>query len=169
MWKVWNVLLPSLLRLIEHLVVLLPSFESKNIGYGATYDMMVRHCLAIATVAAAPFVGDGKLNSGTFGCGCLLDWITLRGNEDGVESQEPCNLSVAYKLQECSLPPALSESIMMSNFMQRSVVDWSVPSAHFVTVGKCSGRRLKKDPLTNATKQNTFLPTYPNRSMVWQG
>jgi hypothetical protein len=131
LWKVRNVLLPCLLRLIEHLVVLLSSYERQNIGKRSAFNKMGRHCLAIATLTALPFVGDGKLNSGVFGCGRLLDWILDRSNEGSIESPELHDLSIAHTLQECSLPPVLSESIMKCDFMQRSVVDWSVPSAHF--------------------------------------
>ena len=173
LWNVRNALLPCLLRLIEHLVVLLPSYENDNIDDGAASDStMVRHCLAIATVAAAPFVGDGKLNSGAFGCGSLLDWISgCSSNEDGgVDSQEPRNLSIAHTLQECSVPPALSESITTSDFMQRSVVDWSVPSAQFGAPWVSAlDDGLEKDSPTNATKQTPSLATCPDSPMPWPG
>jgi hypothetical protein len=99
-----------------------------------TAKMVVRRCLAIATVAAAPFVGDGKLNSGVFGCGSLLDWNADDRDGDGsiIEMHGPSNLlSLAHTLQECSHPPImlLPESMISSDFMQRSVVDWSVKSA----------------------------------------
>jgi hypothetical protein len=174
LWNVRNALLPCLLRLIEHLVVLLPSYENDNIidDGAASYSTMVRHCLAIATVAAAPFAGDGKLNSGAFGCGSLLDWISgCISNEDGgVDSQEPRNLSIAHTLQECSVPPALSESITTSDFMQRSVVDWSVPSAQFGAPWVSAlDDGLEKDSPTNATKQTPSLATCPDSPMPWPG
>ncbi len=131
-WKVRNVLLPCLLRLIEHSVVLLTlrSYEH-NLSNPATNATGIKNALAIATVVAVPFVGDGKLNSGAYGIGSLLDWIQDREKQG--ETPLPSILSLAYTLQQCSIPPknsnTLSQSIMSSNFMQRSVVDLSVPSA----------------------------------------
>ena len=132
LWKVRNVLLPCMLRLIEHSVVLLTlRSHQRNLSYPATNATLIQNALAIATVVAVPFVGDGKLKSGAYGIGSLLDWIQHRANEG--ETPPPSILSLAYTLQHCSIPPknsnALSQSNISSNFMQRSVVDFSVPSA----------------------------------------
>ena len=129
LWKVRNVLLPCLLRLINHIVVLLPSYKSRVSG--AEFTTMVRHCLAIATVSAVPFVGDGRLKSGAFGCGCLLDWISGHNIDETNISPEHNEFSIAYTLNKCSLPPELPASLAASDFMTRSVVDWSAASAQF--------------------------------------
>ena len=129
LFKVRNVILPCLLRLIIHFVVLLPSYKHRVSG--AEFNIMFRHCLAIATVSAVPFVGDGKLKSGVFGCGCLLDWISGRNIDETIRSPEYNEFSIAYTLNKCSLPPELPASLATSDFMTRSVVDWSAASAHF--------------------------------------
>lgn len=129
LFKVRNVILPCLLRLINHFVVLIPSYKHRVSG--AEFNIMFRHCLAIATVSAVPFVGDGRLKSGVFGCGCLLDWISGRNNDNTIRSPEHNEFSIAYTLNKCSLPPELPASLATSDFMTRSVVDWSAASAHF--------------------------------------
>ena len=101
LFKVRNVILPCLLRLIIHFVVLLPSYKHRVSG--AEFNIMFRHCLAIATVSAVPFVGDGKLKSGVFGCGCLLDWISGRNIDETIRSPEYNEFSIAYTLNKCSL------------------------------------------------------------------
>jgi hypothetical protein len=137
-WKVRNVLLPCLLRLMEHSVVLLTlRWQQQNIPTNQpSNETIVQHALAIAAVVAVPFVGDGNLNSGAYGIGSLLDWILDRdvdgGNDDSLPLPLPSILSLAYTLQQCSLPPkqsTISQAITSSNFMQRPVVDFSVPSA----------------------------------------
>ncbi|KAL7529143.1 hypothetical protein ACHAXR_002813 [Thalassiosira sp. AJA248-18] len=139
-WKLNNVLLPCLLRLIEHCVVLLTSHNNDSVSLS---NEQVQEALAIATVAAVPFVGDGKLKSGAFGIGSLLEWVFESSNEDGhVGASTPSILSLTYTLRSCSLPPiskteessanyTLPDSIVSSNFMTSPVVDWSVPAAQF--------------------------------------
>lgn len=135
-WKVRNVLLPCLLRLMEHSVVLLSlRSQQQTIPINQPSNVtIVQHSLAIVTVVTVPFVGDGNLNSGAYGIGTLLDWILERdvdgGNDDSLPI--PSILSLAYTIQQCSLPPkqsTISQAITSSNFMQRPVVDFSVPSA----------------------------------------
>ncbi|KAL7432808.1 hypothetical protein ACHAXH_001882, partial [Discostella pseudostelligera] len=139
LWKVRNVLLPCLLRLIEHSVVLLTvCTNNQKLSNQTMNASVIQHSLAIATVVAVPFVGDGKLNSGTYSIGSLLDWIQDCDKESGKKDAPsmPSILSLAYTLQRCSIPQnnanEQSQSIMLSNFMQRSVVDFSVPSAHAI-------------------------------------
>eukprot|EP00584_Thalassiosira_punctigera_P027169 CAMPEP_0172580342 /NCGR_PEP_ID=MMETSP1067-20121228/139709_1 /TAXON_ID=265564 ORGANISM="Thalassiosira punctigera, Strain Tpunct2005C2" /NCGR_SAMPLE_ID=MMETSP1067 /ASSEMBLY_ACC=CAM_ASM_000444 /LENGTH=776 /DNA_ID=CAMNT_0013373081 /DNA_START=48 /DNA_END=2374 /DNA_ORIENTATION=+ len=139
LWRAKNVLLPCLLRLIEHSVVLIGSCSQGRTN-SISFNTQFREGLAIATVAAISFIGDGRLNSGDFGIGSLLDWIFESINEYGhVEIPIPSILSLAHTLQSCSLSPVskpkesneLPESIVSSSFMTRPVVDWSVQSAHF--------------------------------------
>lgn len=130
LWTVRNVILPCLMRLIEHCVILI---APRNDG-GCIEKLLVRESLAVATVAAVPFVGDGKLKSGSFGLGSLLDWVFAIDDEDRVASR----MSIAYTFHSYTLPDipkavesnVLPESILRSEFITRSVVDWSVPSAH---------------------------------------
>ena len=131
LWKVQNILLPCLLRLIQHSIVLLDSYRHNN---DSSLTKEIKEAYAIATITAVPFVGDGKLNSGRFGIGSLLEWVLEK--ED-----KPSELSLAYTLQECVPSPVSKEkessnvhlpsSVMSSNFMTRSVVDWSVKAAHY--------------------------------------
>jgi len=152
LFKVRNVILPCLLRLINHFVVLFPSYKHRVSG--AEFNIMFRHCLAIATVSAVPFVGDGRLKSGVFGCGCLLDWISGRNIDETIRSPEYNKFSIAYTLNKCSLPPELPASLATSDFMTRSVVDWSAASAHFGApwVSAFDYMRETINPLTNATQ-----------------
>jgi len=131
LWKVQNILLPCLLRLIQHSIVLLDSYHHNN---DTSLSKDIKEAYAIATITAVPFVGDGKVNSGVFGIGSLLEWVLEK--ED-----KPSELSLAYTLQECVPSPVSKEkessnaylpsSIMSSNFMTKSVVDWSVKAAQF--------------------------------------
>ena len=141
LWKVQNLLLPCLLRLIEHSVVILTLYKRHNGRLSLSNTQQeIQKVLAIATITAVPFVGDGRLNSGVFGIGSLLDWVLKRINEDDSSSMSS-QLSLAYTLR-CSPSPVSSggkecnaklipTTIMSSDFMTRPVVDWSVPSAHF--------------------------------------
>ena len=135
LWKVHNILLPCLLRLIQHSIVLLDSYHHNN---DTSLSKEIKEAYAIATITAVPFVGDGKLNNGVFGIGSLLEWVLEK--EDNATSI-PSELSLAYTLQKCVPSPVSKEkessnvhlppSIMSSNFMTRSVVDWSVKAAQF--------------------------------------
>lgn len=141
MWKIQNILLPCLLRLIQHTIVLPTYRQHEKL---MTNNTQLRNALAVATVTAVAFVGDGKLNSGDFGIGSLLEWTLDIETEDCHENAPtmPSHLSLAHTLQSCSLSPIstavdfnatckLPMSIVSSDFMTRPVVDWSVPSAHF--------------------------------------
>jgi len=141
LWKVQNILLPCLLRLIQHSIVLLDSYYHyhNNGSSSLSKSKEIKEAYAIATITAVPFVGEGKLNSGIFGIGSLLEWILEKNNDNGTPI--PSELSLAYTLQKCVPSPVSKEkessnaylppSIMTSNFMTRSVVDWSVKAAHF--------------------------------------
>ena len=132
LWKVQNILFPCLLRIIQHSIVLLDSYHHNNGSSSLSKD--IKEAYAVAAIAAVPFVGDGKINSGVFGIGSLLEWVLE--NED-----KPSELSLAYTLRKCVPSPVFKEmessnaylpaSIMSSNFMTRSVVDWSVKDAHY--------------------------------------
>jgi len=136
LWKVQNILLPCLLRLIQHSMVLLDSYRTNN---GSSLTEEIKEAYAIATITAVPFVGDGKFNSGIFGIGSLLEWVLEKEDYDGTSI--PFELSLAYTLQKCVPSPVSEEkessnaylpsSIMSCNFMTRPVVDWSVKAAHF--------------------------------------
>jgi len=135
LWKVQNILFPCLLRIIQHSIVLLDSYQHNNSSSSLSKD--IKEAYAIATIAAVPFVGDGKVNSGVFGIGSSLEWVSNK-EDDGTSI--PPELSLAYTLQECVPSPVSKEkessnnlpsSIMSSNFMTRSVVDWSVKAAQF--------------------------------------
>ena len=143
LWKVQNLLLPCLLRLIEHSVVMLTLYKRHNGRLSLSNTQQeIQKVLAIATITAVPFVGDGRLNSGVFGIGSLLDWVLKRTNKDDSSSMSS-QLSLAYTLRQCSPSPVSSggkecnakymipTTIMSSDYMTRPVVDWSVPSAHF--------------------------------------
>ena len=68
LWKVQNILLPCLLRLIEHSVVMLTLYKQYNGRLSLSNTQQeIQKVLAIATITAVPFVGDGRLNSGVFG------------------------------------------------------------------------------------------------------
>ena len=145
LWKVRNILFPCLLRLLQHSIVLLDSYRHNN-GDNSLFKE-IKEAYAIATITAVPFVGDGKLNSGVFGIGSLLEWVLGKNNDNGTSI--PSELSLAYTLQksthhideECVPSPVSKEkepsnaylplSFMSNNFMTRSVVDWSVKVAHF--------------------------------------
>ena len=150
LWKVQNILLPTLLRLIEHTVVILAAYRNNKPNNKSTTLLLskeTKEAMAIATIVAIPFVGDGSLNSGAFGIGSLLEWVeSAKDNSASAadKSSLPSQLSLAHTLQECSPSPIISKgegsndatylippSIMSSDFMTRSVIDWSVPAAYF--------------------------------------
>lgn len=134
---------------MDHSVVLLISKNSgvNNKAKTGEIENVISEAWAIATVAAVPFVGDGRLlKSGAFGIGSLLHWILGKTNLDdlkgGGSTADPSFLSLAHTLHSCPLSPCSNEEgsafinntmpvpEMSSNFMTRSVVDWSVPAAH---------------------------------------
>ncbi|KAL9185464.1 hypothetical protein ACHAXT_003241 [Thalassiosira profunda] len=136
-----NVLLPCLLRLIEHAVLLLAPFKCSN-GNAKCNKQQIQRALAIATLTAVPFAGDGKLKSGAFGIGTLLEWIYRRRDNKDCDDEEAYPLLLAHTIQSCSLYPVangegvvgahtINAPIAKSNFMTRPVVDWSVKSAQF--------------------------------------
>lgn len=90
------------------------------------HNTQIRKALSVATIAAVPFVGDGKSKSGAFSIGALLEWVCT--DDKGEEGQKPPILSLSDTLPTSS---GLPDSILSSNFMTRSVVDWSVPAAQF--------------------------------------
>ena len=153
LWKIRNILLPYLLRLAGHAVALLsPPNGDVSIGSGTGATCLyfldsneVKKALAVATVVAAPFVGDGNSKSGSFGIGSLLEWILqkpcIEGTSFGV-------LSLAHTVKHSSLSPiakdAYSEteqcnphsmmplaSILSNDFLTRPVIDCSVKTSHF--------------------------------------
>ena len=152
-WKVQNILLPTLLRLIEHTVVILAAYRNNkpNTNNKSTTFLLskeTKEAMAIATIVAIPFVGDGSLNSGVFGIGSLLEWVeSAKDNSASAADKSsllPSQLSLAHTLQQCSPSPIISKGegsndatylipplIMSSDFMTRSVVDLSVPAAYF--------------------------------------
>jgi hypothetical protein len=121
--KVQNLLLPYLLRLMNHgvtLIGLVSDCESSQLW---------KEVLAISTVISVPFVGDGRLKSGAFCIGTLLDWINM-GNS--VEAQSTNPLSITHTIQHCRpSPTTCDETLMSSDFATRSVVDFSVEAAQF--------------------------------------
>jgi len=142
LWKVRNVLLPCLLRLMEHSVRVLTLSNNKDIARSLC-NTQTRESLAVAAVAAISFVGDGKLKSGVFGIGSLLDWTmestSENGNKDAHQTMPAHHLSLTHTLRRCSPSPiSKTEEInttheipVSSYFMTRSVIDWSVPANHF--------------------------------------
>ena len=149
-WKVQNILLPTLLRLIEHTVVILAAYRNNKHNNKSTtlVSRETKEAMAIATIVAVPFVGDGSLNSGVFGIGSLLEWVeSAKDNSASAADKSsllPSQLSLAHTLQQCSPSPIISKGegsndatylipplIMSSDFMTRSVVDLSVPAAYF--------------------------------------
>jgi len=146
LWKIRNKLLPCLLRLMEHAVTVL-HFSTIIDEYHDSDAAVVNEVLSIATIAATPFIGDGKTSSGSFGIGALLQWIL--GESIGCRAKENSYgiLSLAYTLQSCSISPMtcagdfetkghkeyatlLSDSVASNDFLTRPVIDWSVQSAH---------------------------------------
>ena len=131
--KIQNEVFPYLLRLMGHCLTLLISSSHCIIDAKNTTDLTAfKAVLSIATVTCVPFVGDGRLNSGNFGIGTLIDWI-LESTKDDTN----CNpISIAAALKCCSPSPHSvkddSDLISSSSFMQRPVIDWSARSAHFV-------------------------------------
>ena len=125
LWKIHNILLPCLLRLIGHCVAVLLT-PTHSCGSIPKHNTQIRKALSVATIAAAPFVGDGKSKSGAFNIGALLEWVCT--DDKGEEGQKPPILSLSDTLPTSS---GLPDSILSSNFMTRSVVDWSVPAAQF--------------------------------------
>lgn len=137
--KIQNGILPYLLRLLEHCVTLLLSFShssnvasrSGNVAKIKTDLTPCKEALSIATVICVPFVGDGRLKSGKFSIGTLMEWI-CQSNADVTN----CNLlSLTAALKCCSPSPfsVMNDSDLMSSspFMQRPVVGWSALSAQF--------------------------------------
>jgi hypothetical protein len=132
--KIQGGVFPYLLRLLGYCVLLLSSSQGIVDVQNKTDLTAFKEALSIATITCVPFVGDGKLKSGNFGIGALIDWILEEANDDTT-----CNpISIAAALKCCSPSPHSvmddSDDDMMtsSSFMQRPVVDWSARSAHFV-------------------------------------
>lgn len=130
--KIQDKVFPYLLRLLGYCVILLSSSQGIIDVNNKTDLTAFKEALSIATVICVPFVGDGRLKSGNFGIGTLLDWILENTNDD-----TNCNpMSIAAALKCCSPTPNSvmddSDLITSSSFMQRPVVDWSARSARFV-------------------------------------
>lgn len=120
--KVQNDLLSHLLRLLEHSVTVLGKVEA----YESSDKSLVKEAMAVVTVVAAPFVGDGTSNSSSFNIGSLFKWTT--------HDEESRRMSLAHTVQSSWLPEsAVDEELISSEFMTRDVVDWLVPEARLQT------------------------------------
>jgi hypothetical protein len=129
LWKIRNLLLPYLLRLLSHCVVLLGTASTQELPSDA---VLRKEALAIVTVISVPFVGDGRLSSGEFGIGSLLECILPLNNVDGESTAVVDPLSLSLAIKKCRpYPITCDESLILSDFIARPVVDWSVPAAQF--------------------------------------
>ncbi len=145
LWKIRNKLLPCLLRLVKHAVTVI-HFSIINYEYRDPDVAVVKEVLSIATIAAVPFIGDGRTSSGSFGIGALFEWVLGKFSSCDGEDSSYGVLSLACVLQSCALSPMtcasdleaeghkeyatlLSESVATNDFLTRPVIDWSVPSA----------------------------------------
>ncbi|KAL7518365.1 LOW QUALITY PROTEIN: hypothetical protein ACHAWX_003204 [Stephanocyclus meneghinianus] len=129
LWKIRNLLLPYLLRLLSHCVVCLGAASAQELP---SDTVLRKDALAIVTVVSVPFVGDGRLSSGAFGIGSLLECILPLNSVDRESTTVVDPLSLSLAIKKCRpYPITFDESLMPSNFIARPVVDWSVPAAQF--------------------------------------
>ena len=122
-----KMILPYLLRLLEHCVTVMGSANACESCQKSLY----REAFALVTVIAVPFVGHRKLGDGSFSIGSLLHLMHMsNASEDCTGINSP--ISLRYVIGNCWLPQSAYEGVLMPNdFIERDVVDWSISKTQF--------------------------------------